>query len=127
MKMPLVSAYSRNLGQRMILARKGIFWKKSTKPNQPPHPSPYSASFLSVMHQNKALDNFCKRGQHSIAERDIGLEYAQLVVSNFHIATTSHPLWKNVNFAKSFVLSMPMIMFSKALRYCFQKSWPTQQ
>ena len=36
----------------------------------------YSISFLSVLHQNKALYNFRKRGQRSIVERNIGLECA---------------------------------------------------
>ena len=40
------------------------------------HPSPYSIPFLSVLHQNKALHNFLERGQHSIVEHNIGLEYA---------------------------------------------------
>ena len=31
---------------------------------------------FSVLHQNKALYNFHKRGQHSIVECNIGLEYA---------------------------------------------------
>ena len=32
---------------------------------------------LSVLHQNKALHNFHKKGQRSIVENNIGLEYAQ--------------------------------------------------
>ena len=59
-------AYSRNLGQRSILARKDP--KNFT-------PAPYSIPFLSVLHQNKALHNFRKRGQLSIVERNVGLEY----------------------------------------------------
>ena len=31
---------------------------------------------FSVLHQNKALYDFHKRGQHSIVECNIGLEYA---------------------------------------------------
>ena len=72
-------AYSRNLGQHSILARKGNFYEKGhffkkRTPKIPP--TPYSISFLSVLHQNKALHNFHKRGQHLIVERNTGLEYA---------------------------------------------------
>ena len=43
----------------------------------PPFPiPPYSIPSLSVLHQNKALYNFHERGQRSIVERNIGLEYA---------------------------------------------------
>ena len=38
-------------------------------------PFVYSIPFLSVLHQNKALYNFRKSCQDSIAERNIGLEY----------------------------------------------------
>ena len=48
-------AYSRNLGQRPILARRAFFMK---------------------IIQNKALHYFRKRGQYSIVEHKIGLEYA---------------------------------------------------
>ena len=37
---------------------------------------PYSIPIPGVLHQNKALYNFRKRGQRSIVERNIGLEYA---------------------------------------------------
>ena len=65
------------------------------------HPS-YLISFLSALHQNKALYNFRKRGQRSIVkrniERNIGLQDTLLVASNAHISITlSHPLRKNVN------------------------------
>ena len=64
--------------------------------------------------------NFRKRGQRSIIERDIGLEYALLVASVSHVSTTlSHPLWKNVNDSKSYVLAVPMIMSFKVLKYFF--------
>ena len=64
--------------------------------------------------------NFCKRGQRSIEERNIGLEYALLVASNSHILTTlSHALWKDVNDSKSYVLALPMIKSVKILKYCF--------
>ena len=64
-------AYARNLGQRSILARKStFFFEKRT------HPRPYSIPFLSVLHQNKALHIFHIRGQRSIVERNVCLEYA---------------------------------------------------
>ena len=40
------------------------------------HTPPYSILFLSVLHQQKALHNFCKKGQRSIVKRNIGLKYA---------------------------------------------------
>ena len=51
--------------------KKGTFQKKG-----PQKSHPYSIPFLNVLHQNKALHNFCKRGQCLIVERNIGLEYA---------------------------------------------------
>ena len=67
-------AYSRTLGQRSILAR------KSTKNfTSPPHPSLFNP-FLSVLHRNKALYNFHKRGQRSILELNIGLEYTVFIM-----------------------------------------------
>ena len=115
--MPLVRAYSRNLGQHLILARKGTFLKKG---HQQLYPLPYSFPFLSVLHQNKALHNFHKREQCSIVERNTGLEYTLLVVLNSHISTTSHPLWKNANYSKIYVLAVSiMIMFLKVLKYFF--------
>ena len=42
------------------------------------HPLPCSVQFLSVLHQNKALHNFRKRGLRLIVERNIVLEYALL-------------------------------------------------
>ena len=88
-------AYSRNLGQHAILARKSTFlWKKGTflkTGHQKFHPHapvpPYSIpflTFLSVLHQNKALCKFCKRVQRSIVERNIGLEYASWHSSSLH-------------------------------------------
>ena len=38
--------------------------------------TPYSIPFLSVLHQNNILHNFCKRGQWSIVKCNIGLGYA---------------------------------------------------
>ena len=55
--------------------KKGTFFQKSTLKIYPPS-SPHSVPFLSVLHQNKALHNFCKGGQRSIVERNIVLEYA---------------------------------------------------
>ena len=116
--MPLVRAHSRNLGQHSILARKGILKKGHQKFYTPL--LPYSIPFLRVLRQNKALYNFCKRRQRSIVERNIGLEYTLLVALNSHISTIlSHPLWKNVNDSKSYVLAVPMIMSFKVLKYFF--------
>ena len=71
--MPLVRAYSRNLGQHLIfIGEKGHFLKKGHQK-------------FCFLRRNKALYNFHKRGQCLIVERDIGLEYALLVASNFHI------------------------------------------
>ena len=49
--------------QRSILAKNDFFEKGNQKFHQP-----YSSPFVSVLHQNKALHNFCKRGQRSIIE-----------------------------------------------------------
>ena len=115
--MLLVRACSRNLAECSILAR------KSNKGHQKFYPTPtplYSIPFLSVLYRNKALHNFCKRRQHLIVDRDIGLEYALLAASNSHIsATLSHPLWKNVNYSKSYILAVPLTMFFKVLKYFF--------
>ena len=77
-----VREYSRNLGQRSILARKGTYLLKKDHKNSPP--PTHSISFLSVLHQNKALHNFPNRGQSSIVERNIGLEYALSVVKQLY-------------------------------------------
>ena len=58
--MLLVRAYSRNLGQRSVLAGKVTFFEKRATNILPI--APYSIPFLSVLHQNKALYNFLKRG-----------------------------------------------------------------
>ena len=58
--MPLVRAYSRNLGQRSILTRKGIFFEKKAAKVLPP----YSIPFLNVLHRSKTY-NFRKMGQRS--------------------------------------------------------------
>ena len=75
-------AYSRNLGQRSLLARKGTFvWKKgsffdkksqkiSILPPPPPAPPPYSIPFLSVLHQ-KCFCFFDSQTQYNK-----GLEYS---------------------------------------------------
>ena len=89
-----------------------------TPPPAPRPPTSYWIPFLSVLHRNKALFNFRKRGQRSIVQRNVGLEYAQLVASNSHISTTlSHTLWKNVNDSKSYVLAVPVIMSFKVVKY----------
>ena len=67
----IVRGFSRNLVQHLILARKG-------------QKSPYSISFLIVLHQNKSSHHFCKRGQCLIVKPNIGLEYA-LNVQHFHM------------------------------------------
>ena len=54
------------------MKKEHFFEKRAPKIPLPP----YSIPFLSVLHQNKALYNFRKRGQRSILERNIGLEYA---------------------------------------------------
>ena len=46
---------------------------KKEPPKSPSHP--YAILFVSVLHQNKALHNLRKRGQRSIAKRNIGQEY----------------------------------------------------
>ena len=53
--------------------KKGHFFEKRAPKTSPPS---YSIPFLSVLHQNQALHNFCKSGQRSIVECHIGLEYA---------------------------------------------------
>ena len=62
---------SRKLGKHLILAKKGTFWKKNATKTLPPH---LKSPFLSVFHQNKALHNFHKRGQHSILRHIKGLD-----------------------------------------------------
>ena len=57
------------------IGQKGHFFMKKGHQKSPP-PTTYSIPFLSVLHQNKDLSNFRKRGQRSIVERNIGLEYA---------------------------------------------------
>ena len=52
--------------------KKGHFFEKRV----PKIPPLYSIPFLSVLRQNIALNNFRKRWQRSIVERNIGLEYA---------------------------------------------------
>ena len=117
--MPLVRACSRNLGQHSILTRKSTFLKKKQHQKFYPLP-PFSISFVSVLHWNKGLYNFHKRGQRSIVEGNIGLEYSLLVASNSHISTALfHALWKNVNNSKSNVLAVPMTISVKVLKYFF--------
>ena len=54
---------SRKLGQHLTLATKGTFFEKNDTKN---FTTPYSIPFLSVLCQNKALQNFYKRGQRPI-------------------------------------------------------------
>ena len=58
------------------IGQKGHFFEKKKCPQN--FTPPYSIPFLSVLHQNKALHNFCKKEQRSIVECNIGLEYALL-------------------------------------------------
>ena len=61
------------------IGQKGhFFWKRGPQKFHPTSPRPYSIPFLSILHQNKALHSFCKRGQRSIVECSIGLEYARI-------------------------------------------------
>ena len=46
----------------------------------PSLPWPYSIPFLSVLHQNKAFHGFRKKGQRSIVEHNIDLEYALVLL-----------------------------------------------
>ena len=48
------------------------------------------------MHQNKALHHFCKGGQHSIVERNIGLQYA-LTTKLFADDTSLFSVVNNIN------------------------------
>ena len=62
----------------------------------PQKSSPLFNPFLSILHQNKVLHNFCKRGQRSIVERNIGLEYALAWHNSFqvNVSSTSPMFWK---------------------------------
>ena len=51
--------WSRNLGQRSVLAKKGTFFEKRAPKNSTPS---IQSLFLSVLYQNKVLYNFHKRG-----------------------------------------------------------------
>ena len=57
--------YSRKLGQRPILAKKGTFFENKGTINF----TTYSNLFFSFLHQNKAYGNFHKRGQDSKSRR----------------------------------------------------------
>ena len=63
-----------------MLRRKGTFpWKKRHFFEERAQKSPHNLNiFFSVLHQNKALHNFCKRGYLAIIEPNIGLEYAMI-------------------------------------------------
>ena len=41
----------------------------------------HSIPFLNILHQNKAFHNFCKKGQRSIVECNIGLEYIEYALN----------------------------------------------
>ena len=59
--MTVLQSQSKKLGQCPILAKKGIFFEKKGTTN---FTTPYSNPFFDVLHQNKALHNFHKRGQY---------------------------------------------------------------
>ena len=65
--------YSRNLGQRSIMVRKGTFFEKGPQKLHP-SPPPYLIPFLTAFYQNKASYNLHKWEQRSIVECNIGLE-----------------------------------------------------
>ena len=56
-------AFSRKLGQRLILAKKGTLFEEKTKKVTTNFITLYSNQFLSVLDENKALYNFQKMGQ----------------------------------------------------------------
>ena len=87
-------ACSRNLGQHSVLAKKGTFLKKR---HQKFHPTSYSIPFLSVLHQNKVLYNFHKRGQHLIVEHNIGLEYALIRLDLLVASETLYVFYKTAS------------------------------
>ena len=65
------SSKSRNLGQCLTLPKKGTFFKKGhfVKKKAPKFLPPHiQFLFLIVLHQNKVLNNFRKRGQHLMVE-----------------------------------------------------------
>ena len=66
----MVQASKVNRAQSMKLEQRPILAKKGTKNFITPH----SIIFLSVLHQNKALLNFHKRGQRPIARHIKGLD-----------------------------------------------------
>ena len=61
-----------------------FFMEKGHQKFIPPPINP----FLGVLYQNKALYSFCKKGQHSTVERNIGLEYALLAKPIIHSHST---------------------------------------
>ena len=74
-------AYSKNFGQHLILVReciflmgKGHFFLKKGPKNLIPPPILFNP-FSKFLHQNKALHDLRKKGQRSIVEGNIGLEY----------------------------------------------------
>ena len=69
-----------NIGQNVLF----FFEKKGTKNLT----TPYSIPFLSVLHQNKALHNFHKRGQRPTVGRIKGLDWGLMGHSNMVGAKT---------------------------------------
>ena len=60
------------LGQHSNFPERALLFEKRAPKNLTPN---HSIPFLSVLHQNKALHSFCKRGQRSTVNYNIGLEY----------------------------------------------------
>lgn len=85
----IIKANSKDLGQRLMLARNGTLSLKKGLQNF--HPSPYSIPFLIFLPKNKSFYNFWKKGQHLIVQRNIGLEYALIMIKYYpHIHLNLH-------------------------------------
>ena len=136
--MYLVRAYSRNWGQHLILPKKDSFYeKKSTfyktgdflwkkgiylkKGHQMFHPL-YSIPFLSVLHQNKGLKKFLKRGPAFDGQTQYWTQYRSRIhpagsIKCPYFNSITQPLWKDVNDWKNDVPVVPMIMSFKVWKY----------
>ena len=77
----------------MTLAKKGTFLKKGSQN----FITPYSTPSLSVLHQNKVLYNFHKRGQRLIVEHNIGLEYALIRLDLLVASETLYVFYKTAS------------------------------
>ena len=76
------------------IGQKSHFFEKR---HQKFHPTSYSISFLSVLHQNKVLYNFHKRGQRLIVEHNIGLEYALIRLDLLVASETLYVFYKTAS------------------------------